>query len=341
MRYYLRQLIIVLIWWIGLIRLFQYCHRKQIVILTIHGVMDDRDKPLWHPLRPQLPRYKLEEYLQVLSRRYHFISLRDAVEMLQGRKPPQPYSMVLTFDDGYRNNITHALPILRRRNAPATFFVPTGFLDNPRSFWCDRLDYALQHAQVDGREVRVGSFTMRLDSSTREALQQSYKRFRRTAKELDMSDLEFLRAVGQLATQLEAESGHALADIQEEDDWSAIMTWEQVAKEANGKVSFGSHTIDHIRLGLVKTDFAHDQLERSKRDIEKHTGKPCLSLCYPNGSFTEETIDLARKCGYVCAVTVNEGLNRIGADVMTLRRIDLPTNVGHADLLFRISVTCR
>ena len=248
MRFYVRKLFILLMRWIGIIRLFQFIYRNQIVILMIHGVMDERDKPSWKPLRPQLSRNKLEEYLRVLSKRYRFISLADAVEMLQGHKPMQPYSMVLTFDDGYRNNLTHALPILRQYNAPATFFIPTGFLDNPRPFWFDRLDYALQHAQVNGREVKVGSFTIRLDGGSREALCESYKRFRRTGKKLQMSDHDFLWEMEQLAIQLETESSRALADIHEDDDWSAIMTWEQIKTTDKRAVTIGSHTVDHIRL---------------------------------------------------------------------------------------------
>jgi len=327
--------------WLGLIRLFQFVRRNQVVILTIHGVMDDQDDPTWKPLRPQLSRKKLDEHLKALSKRYHFVSLMDAMEMLQGRKPMQPYSMVLTFDDGYRNNLTHALPILRRYNIPATFFVPTGFLDNPRPFWFDRLDYALQHAQVNGREVSIGSFAMRLDGTSRDALRESYTRFRRTAKQEKMSDHDFLRDIEQLAAQLEEESGWSLSDIQEEDDWSAIMTWEQVEKNVNNNVAFGSHTVDHVRLGLVDAEVARDQLERSKRNIEKHTGKPCLSLCYPNGSFTGETVRLARECGYLYGVTTQKGLNRVGDDVMMLRRISMPVNIKSYDLLVRISVTCR
>lgn len=341
MRYYLRELIICLMRWLGIIRLCQFVRRKQIVILMVHGVMDERDAPSWKPLRPQLSRKKLEEYLQILSRRYRFVSLSDAVEMLEGRKPMQPYTLVLTFDDGYRNNLTHALPILHRYNAPATFFIPTGYLDNPRPFWFDRLDYALQQVPVDGREVKVGSFTMRLEGGSRDALCESYKWLRRTAKRLQMPDYEFLRDMEQLAAQLEADSGRALADIQEEDDWSAIITWQQIETLGNNDVSIGSHTVDHIRLGLVEEEVARDQLKRSKRDIEKHTGKPCLSLCYPNGSFTEETVDLAKKCGYLCGVTTREGLNRVGGDVMMLRRISVSANVRGYDLLFRISATCR
>jgi len=125
MRYWFRRLAITLLYRMGIIRLYQFARRNRIAIVTIHGVMDELDRPSWKPLRPQLARAKFEQYLRILSKHYRFVPLLDAVEMLGGRRPIQPYSLVLTFDDGYRNNITHALPILRRHSAPATFFVPT------------------------------------------------------------------------------------------------------------------------------------------------------------------------------------------------------------------------
>ncbi len=101
-------------------------------------------------------------------------------------------------------------------------------------------------------------------------------------------------------------------------------------------MTFGSHTVDHIRLGLVEKDIAIDQLVRSKQDIETHTGKSCLSLCYPSGSFNNETITIAKKCGYLCGLTTEEGLNRVGDDIMKLRRVNLPTSVSGTDLLLMI-----
>jgi len=261
MRLFLRQLILFLMRNAGIIRIFQFILRNRIAILTIHGVMDERENPSWKPLRPQLSRDKLEEYLSVLSKRYHFISLMDAVEMLSGHRPVQPYSLVLTFDDGYRNNLTHALPILRRYNAPATFFVPTDFINNPRPFWFDRLDYALQQTHVNGRKVKVGSFTMYLESGDRETLQESFKEFRRSAKkQKQISDYEFLGDMERLSESLEAESGRSLADIQKNDDFSAIMSWENIRENCDGDVTIGSHTIDHIRLDKVDSETARYQL---------------------------------------------------------------------------------
>jgi len=278
--------------------------------------------------------------MRIFSRRgYRFISLDDAMEMLQGHKPMQPYSMVLTFDDGYRNNITHALPILRRYNAPATFFVPTGFLDNPRPFWWDRLDYALQQCNVHGRKVKVGSFAMILDSSSRPALQESYKRLRRIAKKQQMSDHDFVQDMDQLAVQLEQESGRALSNIQKDDDWSAIMTWEQIEQYAGNDVTFGSHTVEHIRLGLVNAEIAFDQLVRSKQHIEDRTGKRCMSICCPNGSHSDETTAIAREYGYVCQFTGEQGLNHMGDDLMMLKRISLPVDMSGTELVAKVA--CR
>jgi hypothetical protein len=193
--------------WIGLVRLFQFFRCNQIVILTVHGVMDELDNPSWKPLKPRLSRNELEKYLKILSKHYRFVSLLDAVEILQSRKPMQPCSLVLTFDDGYRNNFTCALPILRCYGAPATFFVPTGFLDNPRPFCSDRLDYAMQHSSVDGREVRVGEFSIRLDGSSRMALRESFRCLRRSVKALPLSDLEYQRIMNGIAAELESVVG--------------------------------------------------------------------------------------------------------------------------------------
>jgi len=299
--------------------------------------MDNCHPALWEPLRPQLPPHKLDEYLRALSRRYHFVSLSEAVEMLDGRKPIQPYSIVLTFDDGYRNNFTHALPILRRYSAPATFFVATDFAGSPRPFWFDRLDYALQQVPVHGREVRVGSLAMRLDASSRNALCESYKRLRRTAKRLQMSDYEFLDEMDRVAVQLEAESGHSLAQVQQDDDWSAIATWDVIREAVGEDVTIGSHTADHIRLGHVSEGVARDQLIRSKQDIEENTHEPCWCVCYPNGSYAEAPLRLARECAYACGLTTEEGLNSVGDDIMRLKRLNLPIDVTSSELLTAVS----
>lgn len=341
MRRGLRQAIITLFHYLGIIYLYRFIHRRKIIILAIHGVMDNDGDSLWEPMRRQLSRKKLEEYLRILSGCYRFVSLPDAVEMLEGRRPLEPYSLAVTFDDGYRNNFTHALPILKRYRVPATFFVAAGFVDNPRPFWFDRIDYALQQVTMDGREISVASFRMNVKAGNRAELCRSYQEFRRTVKDIAIPDSVFARDMEQLAVQLEAEAGRALGDFQQNDDWSAIITWKQLKEASTNGITVGSHTVDHVRLGLVDADVALEQLVRSKQLIEERSGKPCHGVCFPSGSFKEETIHLAREAGYKFGVTTIPGRNRPGDDVMALRRIGLPLDVSWKEVLFRLAVSGR
>ena len=56
--------------------------------------------------------------------------------------------MLLTFDDGYRDNFDVAVPILRECNAPATFFIPTAFLESPRLPWWDHVACVIKQTHV-------------------------------------------------------------------------------------------------------------------------------------------------------------------------------------------------
>ena len=332
----IRRVFWALTYWTGALRLWRFLRRNRVTILTVHGVMDTEEPVSWVPLRPQLSRQVLEKNLRCLSRYYHFVSLQDAVAMLTGKVPVQPYSLVLTFDDGYRNNLKHALPILRRYQAPATFFVTTGNIEQRRPFWFDRLDYVLQCADIDGRSIEIGNTPIHFHSKDRHLLRESYRELREAAKAMSQ-DLEMQRELEAFAESLERNSGHRLADIWEEDDWSAVLNWSDVRTAISQSVTIGSHTVDHIRLGLVEGDVARHQLMRSKEMIEAQTGLPCRYFCYPNGSTTPAVAELVRECGYDAAVTAEEGSNSIGTDLMTLRRVDLPTSINPVEVLVKVS----
>jgi peptidoglycan/xylan/chitin deacetylase (PgdA/CDA1 family) len=322
--------------WTGILWAWRFYHRHRIPILMMHGVMDTEQPTSWVPLRPQLSRRALDRTLRILSRYYQFVSLDDAVAMLAGRIPIRPNSLVLTFDDGYRNNLTHALPILDRYNAPATIFVATGHVNQRKPFWFDRLDYILQHAAVDRRRVQVGQTTLVLRGCDRDALRASYKQLRDAAKELDRRDHEMLQEMEGLAAMLERESGHKLQEIFADDDWSGVLTWQEMQKTA-GNVLFGSHTVDHVRLALEDDEIVRDQLVHSKQALEEHLGKPCHYFCYPNGSVSPRAAELVSACGYVAAVTTEEGSNYVGDNLMTLRRLDLPVARSPGEILAQVS----
>ena len=334
----MRRLVLRLLHVTGATWLWRWWHRRAVTILMTHGVEVGARDHAWVPLRPQLRHQALEACLRALAPRYRFVSLDEAVAMLRGEIPVRPYSLALTFDDGYRNQLTQALPALRRWKAPATFFITTGHVEDRRPYWFDRLDFALQQLPVDGRKVRIGPEIIQLRAGDRDALRASYKALRDAAKAVPRSDHEMRAELEALAEALELESGRRLADVFEADAWSSVVSWADVTEHARATdISFGSHTVSHVRLAEADRTSAEAELRRSKAAIEAHTGTPCQYFCYPNGSVSAPVAALTAQCGYAAAVTVEPGLNRVGDDVMRLRRINLPEQGGDAEILAEVS----
>lgn len=332
----MRSLVFDLLHQVGLIKLYRFIHRNSVAILMLHGVMDEEASSAWVPLRPQLSRKRLRATLEILSQYYNFIRLQDAVDMLSGRVPMKPYSLVLTFDDGYRNQLKHALPILQDFNAPAAIFLTTGHIDQRKPFWFDRLDYALQHARLAGREFKIGNESIRFPSDSREDVRAAFKQLRDAAKRVDRPDTMMAQEMDMLAERLENESGRRLADIFEHDDWSAILDWKEIrAAGAQSLVTFGSHTVDHTRLGLATEEEIRHQAKKSKKTIEKHTGKECRFFCYPSGSFSSRSLNVLQETGYAAAVTTLEGLNTRKDTPLALRRISWPAAGRRSDILWQ------
>ena len=106
----------------------------------------------------------------------------EAIEILAGRKAGKPNLAVLTFDDGYRNNITYGLPILTKLNIPATIYVSSGHVKSQKPFWFDRLDYVLQQLSGQRTKITIAGRSFTLDSSNRKQLGRLFRVIREELK---------------------------------------------------------------------------------------------------------------------------------------------------------------
>jgi peptidoglycan/xylan/chitin deacetylase (PgdA/CDA1 family) len=311
---------------------------REVVFLMIHGVSDKREKESWEPLRPRIDVKRLEGIVSFLSKYYQFVSLDEGLDIMSGRKVSNKNSMVLTFDDGYRNNVQFALPVLKRHKIVPTIYLVTGQIERRQPFWFDRLDYALQQVDVSGRKFEVRGKVIRIRSNKRKDLQTGYRQLREAAKQVPRGESNLVAEMEQLADSLESESGRCLGDFFEKDHHSALLNWQEIEKAGEDGAVFGSHTVNHLRLGLADEQSIYYQLHQSRETIEAHTGRPCIHLCYPSGSFNDQAVNIARKLNYESAVTTVPGLNWVGeTDLLRLRRIYLPEIGSLSDMLRLLS----
>ena len=322
----MKRLLLFLVSVSGLLSLWRYLHRKQITILTLHGVVDDNREARWRPLWERPSAARLDTILGQLSRHFTFLSLDEAVDIIAGRRPPVDYGLVLTFDDGYRNNVTDALPVLAAHDAPCTLFVATGFVESGRAFWIDRLDYAIQHAPDAARDIRHGAFHFDLRGLAREDLRTGYRDLRLAVKEAARDDDdEMLRIFAAMSDALERAGGGSIADVIDDDPFVSVASWSELAGAAADGVTIGSHTRDHRLLAAIPAADIDHQLTASKRDIEERLALECRHHAYPNGSHDDVVVERVKAAGYASAVTTQIGLNRVGDDPYRLKRYSFPT----------------
>ncbi len=317
-----------LLHWFGFYWFWRYLSRDQIVILSAHGVMDEGESTLWTPTRSQISREHLDESIRLISKYYQFVSMTEAVDMLSGKQPFRPHCIVLTFDDGYRNTLTHAWPILERHGAPASVYPVTGHVESREPFWFERLDYAVQKAANVCDEFRMGEAVVTVRRESRDTLKATVKEAIVAAKSIPGNDIEARECIDRAISFLEKKSGARLNDISEIDAWSASMTWAEVKEASEVGLEVGSHTVDHARLGLLDEQEVWRQLNESKKTLERVLDKPVDFLCYPNGSYSDVVLKIARDAGYRAALTTKEGVNKQGDDLFQLKRFHIPQGPG-------------
>jgi peptidoglycan/xylan/chitin deacetylase (PgdA/CDA1 family) len=280
---------------------------RDVQILVYHRVNDDND-----PFFRGTPVNIFARQMQYLAETYHVISLEEAVERITANDLPES-AIVITFDDGYRDNYLQAFPILKRLGLSATVFLATGAIGTAKILWHDRVFNAFRETRVPVLEPFAGANTdaYRLGSDEEKFFAQS--RVLRLLRSVD--DDERLRLIDKLADQLKVDN--------RTQDSTLMLSWDEVREMSRHAVSFGSHTVSHPILSTLTTEKANREIADSKAIIERELGRPVTTFAYPNGTehdFTNGTKNLLREAGYVCGVTTLYGSNGTAQDLFELRR---------------------
>lgn len=266
----------------------------------------------------------LRAHLLHLRRHYRLLPLETALEELYTscKKGPQRgdrrVPLVLTFDDGYRDNYTCAFALAQELQVPLTIFLIPGYIESGSRFWWHEADYLVFHTQLD--KVEIEGRIYHLDNlNERKALAQAIDTRLRHASSVSERE-EFLLSVRKLLV----ESSALLADEQD----TLPLTWAEVqAMQESGWVSFGAHTMHHPILAYL-SDPAEVQCEVSECRVllERHLGHPVRSFAYPVGKLEhigEQGLRAVQEAGYDWAITTIHGFNTRQTDPYLLRRVDV------------------
>lgn len=283
-------------------------------VLTYHHVERSDADPPPYPRATVSPEAFAEQMLW-LRQHCHVVSMEELLVAVERRTGLPARSVLVTFDDGYRDFGTRAWPVLRGLGLPATLFVPTAFPGDPaRRFWWERLHHALLHTvRRDALVTPVGPLSLE-SAGMRE---QAYTRLRAHVKQMPHAEaLEWVEAT--------------CRDLATPPPPPAVLSWEELRGLAGQGVTVGSHTRTHPLLNRIPIEQARTEIAGSLRDLQRELGGVLPILAYPGGAYDPQVMRIAAEAGYRLAFTTTRGLNRLErVHPLELRRI----NVGRATSL--------
>ena len=282
---------------------------RRLSILIFHRVHAQAD-----PLFPgELDATRFRTLMAFVARTFRVVSLSEAVDGLREGNLTAG-SVAITFDDGYRDNLEVAAPILQSLGLPATCFVASGFLDGG-NMWNDRVVEAIRHGEPTvGEMVRcVSGLANGLDlggvvNDRAQLCRQLLYALKYLPSEARMN------AVERLESAIGLPPFHA----------PLMMSPEQVRALRSGGWEIGAHTVSHPILKNVGDEAAYNEIFQSKSRLEGILGESVRFFAYPNGKpnrdYRRRDVAFVRECGFEAAVSTAWGSARPGDSLYELPR---------------------
>ena len=238
----------------------------------------------------------------------------------------------LTFDDGYRNNLTFLAPILQDLNIPFTVFIATHHIDTGKRFSTFIGRAVVMHPEVRRLNVPAMGLDVVLTSDRQRKKVFKVISYRLKHSEIKTVDLITDQLIGQLSSQ---QYQQLCNDFQAD----ALMTWKDVITlQSYYDCTIGSHCLDHFICDTFQeTAEIQRQIIESKKVIEEKLGIPCHYLAYPNGNICPAALDAAKEAGYRLAFTTDNVrvTSEISPFAMPRYGVDFHWNTFVADLSFK------
>jgi peptidoglycan/xylan/chitin deacetylase (PgdA/CDA1 family) len=275
----------------GLSRALALRYRGRGIIFALHSIVDDQASHPDHSLR--CPVGKLEWILRRLrQQKLDFVTLDDAVERLAA--PAARPFVAFTFDDGFADNLTKALPVMEKFAAPFTVYVPTGMITRDIDAWWfgvaalvgsrDRVDLpTLGRFKCGDRASKRRTF-----SAVETAIHKNFDLLPAVRQALDAAGIQIRALVDQEAlteNQLRMLSQHPL-------------------------VTIGGHTTTHPNLARTTAAKARSEMADNRKFLQEITGQEVAHNAYPfghAGACGDREAEISRSLGFRTAVTTRAG----------------------------------
>lgn len=282
--------------------------RLMVRNFLFHRVSPQRDL-LWDPMSVEL----FDKCIGYISNKYKVVRFEDLID--SDKLLVENKIATIMFDDGYKDNIEYALPILNKYNCKASFYVVTDCIDKNKPTWTHQLEYLFQHTNISDINI---DFDFIPENMRVSSLHDTKAR---------------LKYVLQLNPILKKLPYHQLEKVVERVNNTyndihlpkLMMNWDDLRELSKQGHYIGSHSALHSTFGYASgDDFIMKELKVSGNRIMEELGYFPKTISYPVGSYNSQTKKLVKQAGYKAGLAVKQSIfNPQTTDLFEVDRIEL------------------
>ncbi len=275
-----------------LIRKFSSCKG---IIFTLHRVLPDKVAP-FHPnaILQITPDFLEEVITKTRKKGFDIVNIDEAIARISSDKKQKPF-VVFTFDDAYKDNLTYALPILKKHNCPFTLYVPTAFVDGRGELWWQVLeDIIANNKSVVFDDCEYPTLTI---SQKKKAFETIYWEMR------SMKEDRRIKKTQKFASYYNIDMSAHCQQI--------IMNWQELEIFANEELcTIAAHSVNHYELAKLSDEELHWEMQQSADILEEKFQTRPKHFSYPIGatrSASTREYEKAKQLGFSSGVTTLPG----------------------------------
>lgn len=232
-----------------------------LIVLLYHRVCELKDDCQQLAVSPG----NFDQHIRFLSQNYPILRFEDVWNHIKQT------SFVITFDDGYSDNLYEALPVLKKYSVPATFFVASENIQSAKEFWWDQLEQIILNTKIDMDKLNL---PITFAASKEQAIVQTQLALK------SFSVLEREKFIKQLAEQ-------AKIELKTRAEYRPLTVVELKQMDADELVTIGSHTVNHAQLAALSQAEQEYEINTGRTQLETILGHPVEAFSYPFGNIND------------------------------------------------------
>lgn len=301
---------------LGLEKLLHLTSKGHIVNLFYHGVVEEDSTRIF---QRHINAIEFEKQINYISRKFEIITLEEAFNIYQKKEKVKHKLVTISFDDGYQNNLTRAVPILEAYNAFTTFFV-SGICSENRNIllWADVVCLCRFFSETDFVDIEGTPYkkTGRYDLINSDNNVSAFNFLKHLSVERRDKIISEMYSKYKLSENL----------FKIPQEIYRLLSGEEITTLSQSRIaSIGSHGYSHFNLANIDYNDAKFELEKSKMVLEAIIKREVDSIAFPDGNYNDEIKALAMSVGYNKLIAVDYQCASDPNDINILHRFGIPS----------------